>query len=138
MLQLITAPLEATKEMYDVLVVGGVFGVGIWSPEIDAYTMWERAIGTLEPGLKCPPPFGNDNTRRTPAELDEVLKTVRLGDIKVEIMKMPFVFKSAIAHADLWFEAANPGATKVQKFWHVDRTWARKARGDGGKKTVRR
>ena len=69
MLQSITTPLDALREMDAVLAPGGVVGVAIWAKRNGPFEIWEAACKRIEPGYELPAPFEDPRAWRTQGEL---------------------------------------------------------------------
>ena len=121
MLQAITTPLDALREMYSILKPDGVIGVAVWGQRNCPFEIWEAACRKIEPSYELPAPFEDANAWRTPDELAGALETVGFGDVATEEVRMPFEFESAEAFAEFWFGAKNPAAIKVMGDWPVER-----------------
>ena len=120
MLQAITTPLDALREMHSVLKPDGVIGVAVWGQRIGPFEIWEAACRKLEPSYELLAPFEDANAWRTPGELAGALETVGFGDVATEEVRMPFEFESAEAFAEFWFGAKNPAAIKLMGHWHKE------------------
>ena len=127
MLQTITDPLTALREMHHVLQPGGVIGIAIWAKEVDVFTIWTKACKSIDPDYQMPPPLDDDAAWRTPEELGAALAETGFTDLKFDYCKMPFAFDSAEAFAQFWFGEKNPGATKVIDAYKGDLALVRSA-----------
>ena len=126
-LQTITTPLDALREMHAVLAPGGVAGIALWARRNGPVDIWEEACLTLDPEYKNPPPFDDPNAWRTIGELEAAMEEVGFEDVRVEEARQPFEFESAEAFAKFWMETENPVPVKCRKGWSGDVEEARRA-----------
>ncbi|KAK3167187.1 hypothetical protein OEA41_010313 [Lepraria neglecta] len=117
MLQTITTPLAALKEMYNVISPCGTMGIAIWAQRNGPFEIWERACQSIDPSYQLPAPFDDPEAWRTKEELQTALRQVGLQDVECEEISMPFEFESTKAYMDFWFGAKNPAAVKVMSDW---------------------
>lgn len=127
MLQTITTPLAAVRQMYTVLMPGGVVGIALWARPNGPFEIWERACQSIDPTYKLPTAFDDPNAWRTQDELEASLGEVGFHDIVSEEVKMPFEFESAAKFVDFWFGAKNPAAVQAMSNWHGDVNRAKSA-----------
>lgn len=117
MLQTITTPLNAVKEMYQVLQPNGIAGIGLWAKRNGPFEVWERACQTIDPNYELPTPFDDPNAWRTTMDLEKALYDAGFENVRCEEIAMPFPFKGAEAFSEFWFEARNPAAVKCMSNW---------------------
>ena len=117
MLQAITTPLDALREMQSVLAPDGVIGIAVWGQRIGPFEIWQDACRTIDPSYELPAPFEDENSWRTPNELAGALESVGFGDVRTEKVRMPFEFENAEAFAEFWFGARNPASVKIMGDW---------------------
>lgn len=116
MLQTITTPLEALKEMHTVLISGGVIGIALWAQRIGPFEIWERACRSIDTSYFLTAPFDDPHAWRTPSELESALKEVGFIDISTEEMMLPFSFEDTQHFLDFWFGAKNPAAENCIRY----------------------
>ncbi|MCJ1240722.1 hypothetical protein MMC14_008726 [Varicellaria rhodocarpa] len=122
MLQTITTPLDALREMHTVLKPNGegVIGIALWASRNDPFSIWRSACLSLDPDYTLPAPFDDPHAWRTVDELDSALRELGFRDVRCEEMRMPFTFESSAAFVEFWFGAKNPAAVKVMANWEGD------------------
>ncbi len=117
MLQTLTTPLDAVKQMLDVLEPGGVIGLALWGERVEVYDIWTKAVRKLEPEYVMPPPFDDESAWRTKEELAASLAAAGFKNVRTEMVRMPFGTKGVEEYIQFWFGTRNPGATKVRDRW---------------------
>lgn len=127
MLQTITDPSAAIREMHRVLAPGGVVAVAIWAQRNGPFEIWERACRSLDPSYTLPAPFDDPGAWRTGGELEGALKEARFTGVETEEVAMPFPFEGTEKFVEFWFGAKNPAAEKCIGSWEGDRGTVRTA-----------
>lgn len=116
MLQTITTPLAALKEMHTVLGEGGVTGIALWAQRNGPFEIWERACQSIQPSYTLPSPFDDPHAWRTEAELEKAFKETGFEGIRTEEVTMPFPFEGTQKFLDFWFGAKNPAVRTNRVF----------------------
>ncbi|KAI9881442.1 MAG: hypothetical protein M1830_000004 [Pleopsidium flavum] len=120
MLQTITTPSSAIREMHTVLAPAGVIGIALWAQRNGPFEIWERACQSLDPSYTLPAPFDDPHAWRTREELERALKEVGFMGIEMEDVTMPFPFEGTKKFVEFWFGAKNPAAEKCMSNWNGD------------------
>ena len=120
MLQTITTPLGALREIYAVLAPGGIAGIALWAQRNGPFEVWERACQSIDPSYSLPAHFDDPKAWRTCEELERALDETGFRDVTTEEVTMPFPFESTAAFLDFWFGAKNPAAMQVMRNWTGD------------------
>ncbi|KAL9087141.1 MAG: hypothetical protein Q9165_006792 [Trypethelium subeluteriae] len=121
MLQTITTPAEAVKEMYTVLKDGGVVAIALWAQRNGPFEVWERGVQSIDPSYRLPSPFDDPHAWRTCTELERELKKIGLDQVSTEEVTMPFAFDGTEKFMEFWFGAKNPAAVKCMSNWPQER-----------------
>ena len=116
-LQTITTPLDALREMYSVLKPGGVIGVGIWAQRNGAFDIWQQSCQIIDPSYRLPEPFDDPKAWRTQEELESALQKAGFCGIKSEEVMEPFPFESAETFAEFVFGKKNPAVVQCMSNW---------------------
>ena len=113
MLQTITTPSAAIREMHSVLRPNGVIGIALWGQRNGPFEIWELACRSLDPSYMLPAPFDDPHAWRTCEELKNALSESGFEDVHTEEVSMPFPFPTTEKFLELWFGAKNPAPEKL-------------------------
>lgn len=127
MLQTITHPSAALREMHTVLRPNGLIGIALWAQRIGPFEIWKRACQSIDPGYVLPAPFDDPHAWRTCEELEYALGECDFENVTTEVITMPFPFETTEKFVEFWFEAKNPAAEKCISSWKGDKAAVRKA-----------
>ena len=120
MLQTILTPVDAVREMYKVVIPGGVVGIAIWGQHLGALEIWREAVRTLFFEYRTPPPFDDERAWRTSHALETGLKAVGFEDVSIEHVRIPSPFTNVESFIEAWFDGKNPTAEKMMIGWLIE------------------
>lgn len=114
MLQFVTDPLHALKEMYRVTKPGGTLGLCMWG-ELCFDAPWEETVRHFEPDYTYPHTWTPDWSDK--GRLRSYIQEVGFNDVQLKTIRPRWDFESPEEYLSFFLESKNPEFMRAYQPW---------------------